>query len=213
MAAETTDLSKKRFLVRIFEVDQVFAQGDEFAGGYTKTVSLSDGSTHTVELTPVMRDGLPVVEVKGVGARSYMGTVNSSKLCGRLMVQIADYDAVRAEFDLRVQARRSESSLLPPGTSLVSLPEFIPTGFAQGVEILNDNTTPMKFVTELLRVHFGLSAHDSSERMFAIHKRGGALFPTASLEDARRIAAEVTVEAAKRGYPLVCRAVSINQQL
>lgn len=213
MTTENPDLSKKRFVVRIVEVAQVFTQGDEFAGSYTKTVSLSDGTTHTVELTPVMRDGVPVVEIKGVGARSYMGTVNSSKRCGRLMVQIADYDAMRADFDRHVQARRPESRLLPPDSSLISLPEFIPAGFVQGVEILNDDTTTMKFVTDLLSAHFGLSAQDARETMLAIHRRGGALIPTASLEDAQRIAAEVTADTAKQGYPLICRAVSISQQL
>ena len=73
MSTEDADLSKQRFIVRILEVHQVFVQGDEFAGGYTKTVSLSDGTTHTVELTPMMRDGLPVVEIKGVGALSIWG--------------------------------------------------------------------------------------------------------------------------------------------
>jgi ATP-dependent Clp protease adapter protein ClpS len=210
MSSEDADLSKKRFVVRILEVHEVFVQGDEFAGGYTKTVSLSDGNTHTVELTPMVRDGLPVVEIKGVGALSYMGTVNSSKRCGRLMVQVADYDAVRAEWHLWVEAR-SGSRVLPPDTSLMSMPEFVPPGFVQGVEILNDNTTTMKFVADLLSTHLGLSAQDSKETMLAIHRRGGALIPTASSEAARQIAAEMTAEAAMHGYPLVCRAVSIGQ--
>lgn len=210
MSTEDADLSKKRFIVRILEVHQVFVQGDEFAGGYAKTVSLSDGTTHTVELTPMIRDGLPVVEIKGVGALSYMGTVNSTKSCGRLMVQVAGYDAVRAEWHAWVQAR-SGSRVLPPDASLISIPEFIPPGFVRGVEILNDNTTTMKFVADLLSAHLGLSAQDSKETMLAIHRRGGALIPTASLEEARRIAAEMRAEAAKHGYPLVCRAVSIGQ--
>jgi hypothetical protein len=57
MTTEISVLSKKRFVVRVVEVEQVFTQGDEFAGGYTKTVSLSDGTAHTVELTPVIREG------------------------------------------------------------------------------------------------------------------------------------------------------------
>ena len=139
-----------------------------------------------------------------------MGTVNSSKSRGRLTVQVAGYDAVRAEWQAWVQAR-SASRVLPSGASLISIPEFIPPGFVQGVEILNDNTTTMKFVAGLLSAHLGLSAQDSKETMLAIHRRGGALIPTASLEEAQRIAAEMTAEAAKHGYPLLCRAVSIGQ--
>jgi ATP-dependent Clp protease adapter protein ClpS len=45
--------------------------------------------------------------------------------------------------------------------------------------------------------------------MVQIHRRGGALIPTPSLADAQQIAAQITAEASKQGYPLVCRPVSI----
>jgi ATP-dependent Clp protease adapter protein ClpS len=45
--------------------------------------------------------------------------------------------------------------------------------------------------------------------MLAVHTRGGVLIPTTSLQEAERIAALISAEAAKKGYPLKCRAVSI----
>jgi hypothetical protein len=59
MTPEDIDLSKKRFIVCIDEIQQNFVFGDQFAGRYTKTVTLSDGSTRTIELVPMIRNGRP----------------------------------------------------------------------------------------------------------------------------------------------------------
>jgi hypothetical protein len=63
--------------------------GDQFAGRYTKVVTLSDGSTRTIELTPMIRNGRPVVELKDTGGRTYMGR-NGTTTNGKLIVQIRD---------------------------------------------------------------------------------------------------------------------------
>jgi ATP-dependent Clp protease adapter protein ClpS len=205
MTSEDIDLAKKRFIVCVDEIQQNLVFGDQFAGRYSRTVTLSDGSTRTIELTPMMRNGRPVVEFKDTGGRTFMG-LNGTTTNGTLMVQIRDLDAAQAE----LRPSLPESPVLPRDTSLIAFPDFLPPGFTQGIEILNDNTTPMQFVTSVLGSHLGLSPEDSNRTMLDIHTRGGALLPTPSLAEAQRIAAQVTAEAAKHGYPLLCRPVSIG---
>jgi ATP-dependent Clp protease adapter protein ClpS len=199
MTSGDINLSKKRFIVCIDEIQQNFVFGDQFAGGYTKVVTLSDGSTRTIELTPMIRDGRPVVELKDTGGHTYMG-LNGTTTNGKLMIQIRDLDVMLPA-----------SPVLSRETSLITFPEFVPPGFTQGIEILNDNTTPMEFVTSILRSCLSLDLKDSNRMMLQIHTRGGALLPTPSFVEAQRIAAQVTEEAAKRGYPLVCRPVSVGE--
>jgi ATP-dependent Clp protease adapter protein ClpS len=213
MSSDPTDLSKTRFIVSIYEVQQEIVFAEEFSGRYTKSVTLSDGTTRTIELTPMMRDGQPVVEFKDTGGLTYIGTVRvatGSATNGKLMVRVIDFDdldAGRAEWRSQLPA----SAVLPPDTSLILIPEFVPPGFVQGIEILNDNTTPMEFVVDVLTTHAGLSLEDSNATMLAIHTRGGALIPTPSTDDARRITAQVAAEAAKQGYSLICRPVGIGR--
>ena len=204
--------SPKRYVVSIYEIRQELVWAEEFTGQYARSVTLSDGTTRTVELTPVMRDGRPTVEFVDTGYRTHMGLVpvrSGTHTNGTLMVQVMDLDDIDAA---RVEWRQSQpaSPILPPETSLTSIPDFVPAGFRQGIEILNDNTTPMMFVVNALRTHATLSSEDSNQTMLAIHRRGGALIPTSSLSEAERIASQITAEAAKDGYPLICRAVSIG---
>jgi ATP-dependent Clp protease adaptor protein ClpS len=106
--------------------------------------------------------------------------------------------------------------VLPRGTALVNFPEFIPSGFRYGVEILNDDSTPMQFVVSVLESVVGLGRTEAVRTMLEIHKRGGALLPTPSADEAKRIAGAVTAEAASCDHPLVCRAVILapsNQRL
>lgn len=98
--------------------------------------------------------------------------------------------------------------ILAPETSLLTLPDFTPEGFKHGVEILNDNVTTMDFVVATLGTHLGLTYKESIKTMLSIHNRGGALLPTPSISDAEKIAHEITAEATRHGYPLMCRAVS-----
>lgn len=101
-----------------------------------------------------------------------------------------------------------EPVLLPPETSLLTLPKFIPAGFQHGVEILNDNKTEMEFVVTALITHFGLSRQQSVRLMLNIHTRGGALLPTSSMDAAEKAATDITAAARERGFPFICRAVS-----
>ena len=60
MAAQPIDLAKKRFMVSIHEIRQEVVFADEFAGKYLKTVTLADGRTRTIELTPMIHEGSPL---------------------------------------------------------------------------------------------------------------------------------------------------------
>jgi len=212
MSSEPADLSKQRFMVFVYEIRQEIVWAEEFSGRYSKSVTMSDGSVRTIELTPMMRDGRPVVEFNDTGGRTYIAPVRvgtGTTINGNLMVQVADVD----DFEAARAERRSHltvSPILPPGTALISIPEFVPQGFTQGIEVLNDNTTPMEFVADVLSTRAALSPEASNRTMLAIHTRGGALIPTTSFEDAHRIAAQIAADAATQGYPLICRAVSIG---
>ena len=92
-AATAPDLSQKRFLVSIDEVRQNFVFGEEFSGHYTKTVTLTDGTTRSIELTPMVHDGMQVVEFKDTGGHTYMG-LNGTTTNGKLMVQLRDVETM-----------------------------------------------------------------------------------------------------------------------
>ena len=102
-APASPDLSKKKFHVFIDEIKHNFVFGDEFAGGYSKTVTLSDGSTRTIELTPMIHDGMQVVEFKDSGFRSYM-SLSGTTTNGALMVQVEDEETTHR--DLKQQGWR-----------------------------------------------------------------------------------------------------------
>jgi ATP-dependent Clp protease adapter protein ClpS len=103
----------------------------------------------------------------------------------------------------------TSSVILPLETSLLSLAEFVPLGFQCGVEVLNDNATPMEFVVSVLSSHLGLNRQDAIRAMLTIHTKGGALLPTPS-RAAAAVAQAITSEASNSGYPLVCRAVHVD---
>lgn len=98
--------------------------------------------------------------------------------------------------------------LLPRGVSLLDDPNSVPAGFAHGVEILNDDTTPMEFVVRVLEKHFGLAEREAVRAMLEIHGRGGILMATATEEQASTIAEAIVRDAHLEKHSLSCRAVS-----
>jgi ATP-dependent Clp protease adapter protein ClpS len=98
--------------------------------------------------------------------------------------------------------------IFPPETSLLAQPKFVPAGFQHGVEILNDNTTPMEFVVNMLTGHIGLSHQEATRLMLSIHFRGGILLPLPSMADAEKAARAISAEARQNHHALICRAVS-----
>ena len=89
-------MKTREFLVCLDEIQQNLVFGDQFAGSYIKTVTLSDGSTRTVKLTPMIREGRPVVELNDTGHISYMGP-NGTTTNGTLMVQLRDIEEMRRQ--------------------------------------------------------------------------------------------------------------------
>jgi ATP-dependent Clp protease adapter protein ClpS len=101
------------------------------------------------------------------------------------------------------------SPVFPPDTSLLRMKGFTPAGFTCGLEMMNDNLTPMAFVVSVLQNCVALNETDAMRMMPEIHKKGGVLFPIASFDESIRIAEAVTAEARNNNHPLVCRAVRI----
>jgi ATP-dependent Clp protease adapter protein ClpS len=105
---------------------------------------------------------------------------------------------------------RDESVILPPGTSLLSVPELVPAGFRCGIGILNDSSTPMEFVVEILHAQVKLTSAEAIAAMLDIHRTGGRLFPTDNYGDACRIAEAIHAASSARGYSLACSAVGAD---
>lgn len=95
-AAEAApDLSKRQFTVSIDEVKQNVVFGEKFSGSFSKTLTMSDGSKRDVTLTPMVRNGMQVVELKDTGGLTYM-SLNGTTTNGALMVQVRDEEASKA---------------------------------------------------------------------------------------------------------------------
>jgi ATP-dependent Clp protease adapter protein ClpS len=98
-----------------------------------------------------------------------------------------------------------------PETRLVSKPEFFPHGFIYGIEILNDKTTPMEFVVDVLMRHLEINREEAVVKMLDIHNTGGMLIGFATAWRAHEVADAITSEAKAAGHPFVCRYVDIYQ--
>jgi hypothetical protein len=90
-----TGLAGRTFAVSVDEIRQNLVFAKKFRGHYATTVTLSDGTLRTIELTPMVHDGIEVVEIKDSGSRSYMG-LDGTTTNGQLMVQVRDMDTLNA---------------------------------------------------------------------------------------------------------------------
>ena len=81
----------KKFAVFIDEVKQNFVFGDAFEGSYVRTVTLSDGSSRTIRLTPVVRNGEEWIELDVDGHVTYMGTNGTTTNGNTLMVAVREW--------------------------------------------------------------------------------------------------------------------------
>ena len=81
----------KKFAVFIDEVRQNFVFGDAFEGAYVKTVTLADGSSRTVRLTPLVRDGRDLVQLDIDGHVTCMQTNGTTTNGGTLMVSVWEW--------------------------------------------------------------------------------------------------------------------------
>jgi ATP-dependent Clp protease adapter protein ClpS len=96
------------------------------------------------------------------------------------------------------------SVTFPPETRLLEVGKFKQEGFSSGIEILNDNVTPMEFVVSVLSNHLNIPRQEAVNLMVSVHIGGGLLVPLPP-ERADSVAAAITRDAAAAGHPLVCR--------
>lgn len=108
-------------------------------------------------------------------------------------------------------AKQLEASpVFDPSTRLLDIDGMKPDGFTAGIELLNDDTSPMELVVEMLERFGGLSREAAVTAMLKIHQTGGLLLPMPNLAVAELAADAITREARARGHALVCRAVSAD---
>ncbi len=140
--------------------------------------------------------------------RTYRGQPSD----GRVLLQLAiDRWHRRTVFyvGMPVMNSQAESPVFSPEMSLLTIPAMVPPSFQHGVEILNDRTTPMQFVLDVLQRHLGRDAHQAFVEMLGIHNRGGVLLPFTTREDAERTASAIALDAHAAGHHFTCRAVSV----
>jgi ATP-dependent Clp protease adaptor protein ClpS len=73
------------------------------------------------------------------------------------------------------------------------------------VIMLNDDTTPMEWVLEILQEIFRHSIATSQELMLSIHNDGSAVVGTYKYEIAEQKAVETINASRNSGFPLVCK--------
>jgi ATP-dependent Clp protease adapter protein ClpS len=89
--------------------------------------------------------------------------------------------------------------------------EFTAGGPQFGVEIFNDDKTPMEFVVTALQDDMEMSYDRAVVVMLHIHDKGSVLLPVENQSHAEHVASSITAKARDRGHPLTCRAASTQQ--
>lgn len=97
---------------------------------------------------------------------------------------------------------------VPQGFQFYCMPAPDRRPFEHGVEVLNDDVTPILFVTNVLHEEAGLSHGDASVASVICHREGGVIVQTATRQQAADTADRVVARASREGWPLRCRAVS-----
>ena len=87
---------------------------------------------------------------------------------------------------------------------------LVPEGFTTGIEIFNDNTTPMEFVVDAIARHLNVSEEEAVKLTLEIHQQGGLLIPVDTYEDAVRIADAIADDNVSQGQALLCRAIDLR---
>jgi ATP-dependent Clp protease adapter protein ClpS len=77
-----------------------------------------------------------------------------------------------------------------------------------GVEMLNDDFTPMEFVVGILSRYFGLERPEAVKVMLAVHFKGSAVLPRASMAQATQSATRANADARQNYFPLLFRVVA-----
>jgi ATP-dependent Clp protease adaptor protein ClpS len=85
--------------------------------------------------------------------------------------------------------------------------ESIPLAEAFGIEVKDDNVTPMDFVVHALESVLSIKQDDAVRLMLQVHTRGSVTVGRVSHPVAQRFVEQLTQLAGNHGYPLVCRVV------
>lgn len=101
-------------------------------------------------------------------------------------------------------------SFFPPGSKFLAHTGPRPQDFKQGVEILNDDTTPMEFVVNSLQQHVGMDYTEALKVMLFVHNKGGILIPMPTQEEAERVTSAMMADAALQNHALKCRLVKFT---
>jgi ATP-dependent Clp protease adapter protein ClpS len=109
-------------------------------------------------------------------------------------------------------AQHAASPVFDPATFLLTIEGLRPAGFAHGIEVLNDDTTPMEFVIQVLQSHAGLNQDAAIAATVQIHLRGGLLLQLADRASAEAVANAIALDARTSGHRLVCRAASAGPE-
>lgn len=105
----------------------------------------------------------------------------------------------------------SAAPTLLEGSQYYCLPRADGRPFEHGIQLVNDNATPILFVLEVLQAQAGLSHREASVASALCHQKGGVIVPMISLQHALEAAAKITEHAENDGWPLRCSAVSAQQ--
>lgn len=104
--------------------------------------------------------------------------------------------------------RYSVAPFVPAGMRFYCLPPLDGGAFEHGVELLNDDATPMPFVVRVLQEEAKLSHQDASVATALCHENGGVIVPAASLQEATDMADRISERSRREAWPLRCKAVS-----
>lgn len=129
---------------------------------------------------------------------------------GYVLMKLAHHVLTRktGPVDIKGTAAPSEPGpVFSPETHLLDKAGFAPRGFSVGVEILNDDTTPMDFVVDTLMRNLEVTQDEAMRLMFEIHVTGGAVVALPDIGTAKRVAHDIMMEASASGRAFVCRAV------
>jgi ATP-dependent Clp protease adaptor protein ClpS len=81
----------------------------------------------------------------------------------------------------------------------------LPSDEAHGVEILNDNVTPMDFVVSCLVAELSLEQDDAVRIMLGVHTRGSLTVGRMPRALAEQVVVRIAQRARGKGYPLQCQ--------
>jgi ATP-dependent Clp protease adaptor protein ClpS len=129
---------------------------------------------------------------------------------GRVLWTIFMHGAqgARALFTLKIPP----SIVFAPESSLREQQSFSDVDVGIGIEILNDDHTPMEFVVDVLQRHCGLTQARAVELMLSIHGNGGLLLPFPDRAQSVEAASRICSEARALGHPFVCRVIDAGSR-